>query len=299
MPSLTDDQLSFTRFVQEQKRSADARAREGAAYAYGPELRTRQRLGRVRPVVLALDVGLADFEKRGRARLLEGSLEVGDGRFPTLAKPLREAAAALGVPVPRTYVSPGVGVHEACVFGTEDDPLVVLPAVFVDHLSAAELQCTLASALGRIHNGHAPWLTALWILQTEAPLALRWAATPASALLSAWVQGADITADRASLLVTRNLEASASALAKRLGGGRHLLADIRAEAALAHLDGGQPHPDVGLEPNEWHRWRMRVKAMELFRRTAFFTGGAGVASGPSSLTMAQCNDQVATLLGAI
>lgn len=252
--------------------------------------------------MMALDVGLSDFDKRGRARLLEGSIEVGNGeggRFPVVAKPLSVAAAALGVPVPRAYVSPSVGVHEACVFGTEDEPLVVLPAVFVDHFSPAELHCTLACALGRIHNGHAPWLTALWVLQTDAPVALRWAATPASALLGAWAQGANITADRASLLVTRNFVAATAALAKRLGGGRRLLADIRTESALTHLDAPFPHPEIGLEPGEWHTWRTRVKAMELFRHTAFFAGGAGEAAGPASLTMAQCNDQVSTLLGAL
>ena len=298
VPFLTDAQVSFTHYVQGRKRTAAARAREGAAYAYGGEQRTRLRLGRLRPVVLSLELGLAEFAKSGRALLLQGAIEVGPTRFPLVAKATADAAAALGLPVPRTFVSPSIDIREASVFGDADEPLLVLPAVFVDHLSAPELQSTLGSDMGRVHNGHAPLLTALWVLQTAAPTALRWVAKPATLLLTSWARGADITADRAGLLVSRNFASTAGALAKRLGGGRRLLADIQAEGALQHLDSPEPHADVGLQAEQWNQWRLRVKALDLFRRTAFYQGGAGDSAGAPGLTLAECNDQVATLLGA-
>jgi len=248
--------------------------------------------------MLALELGLAQFEKAGRAALLEGAVEINSVQFSSLSKALAQAAAALGVPPPRAFVSPTVGVHETNVFGTADDCILVLPAAFVDHLSSEELQCTLASDLGRIHNDHTPLLTALWVLQTDAPTALKWVATPASLLLTSWARGADITADRAGLLVSRNLAAMATALAKRLGAGRRLLSDIRTEGALQQLDSEQPHPDLGLDVEQWNQWRTRVKALRLFERTAFYQAGGGVTSGSSSLTLAQCNDEIVKLLGA-
>lgn len=299
VPSLTEPQLSFTRYVHEHKRAAEARAREGATYAFGPEQRTRQRLGRLRPVVLALELGLSEFEKTGRAEMLAGAVEIGPTHFPALAQVLTQTAGALGLTTPRAYVSPTAGVYEANVFGTADDPLLVLPAALVDHLSADEVQSTIASGLGRIHNAHTPLLTALWVLQTDAPAALRWVAKPASLLLTAWARGADITADRAALLATRNLAAVVSALAKRLGGGRRLLGEVTSEAAMANLDSAAPVAELGLNETEWNQWRVRVRALQLFSQTAFYQGGSGALTGPSSLTLAQCNDRVAVLLGGV
>lgn len=299
VPSLTDVQLSFTGYVQAQKRAALARGREGQAYSFGPEQRTRQRLGRLRPVVLALELGLSRFDKVSRAALLQGAVEINSVQFSSLAKALGQAAAALGVPAPRAFVSPTVAIHETSVFGTTDDCILVLPAVFVDQLSPDELQCTLASDLGRIHNEHTPLLTALWVLQTDAPTALKWVATPASLLLTSWARGADITADRAGLLVSRNFAAMATGLAKRMGAGRRPLSEIQPEVALQHLDSEQPHPDVGLDVEQWNRWRTRVKALRLFEKTAFYQAGAAVTSGGTSLTLAQCNDETAKLLGAL
>lgn len=298
VPSLTDTQLSFSGYVQEHKRAALARSREGSTYSFGPEQRTRQRLGRLRPVVLALELGLGQFEKTGRAELLQGAVQINSLQFASLSKVLFQAAAALGVPPPRAFVSPTVGVHESSVFGTADDAILVLPAAFVDHLSPDELLCTLASDLGRIHNEHTPLLTALWVLQTDAPSALKWVATPASLLLTAWARGADITADRAGLLVSRNFVSVATALAKRLGEGRRLLSDLQPHVALQQLDSGQPHPDVGLDVEQWNQWRTRVKALRLFERTAFYQASGGAASGGKSLTLAQCNDETVKLLGA-
>lgn len=300
--------ISFLRYVQERKRAAAARVREGAAYAFGPELRTRHRLGRVRPVVLALELGLREFQKTGRARLLEGAVEVSAGRFAPVTHALAEASRLLGLLPPRTFISPTVGVHDACVFGTGEEALVVLPAALVDHLSAAELTATLGSALGRVHNQHTPLLTSLWVLETGAPAALRWVSRPARVVLGLWSQGANITADRAGLLVTRNLKATASALAKRLGGGRRLLADIRVDEALAHLDSPQPHGECGLDFEAWDDWRRRVRALELFSQTAFYKGGGqekltegrqDEGEPPAGLTLAECNERVSALLGGL
>lgn len=302
MAELSESQLSFSRYVQAEKRAAEARVREGAAYAYGPELRTRNRLGRVRPVVLALEMGLAEFQKTGRAHLLEGAVEVASGRFAEVGRQVAAAARTLGLDPPRVFISPTVGIREACVFGTAEEAMVVLPAAFVDHLSASELSATVASALGRIHNQHTPLLTTLWVLDTSAPAALRWVGKSAAVVLGAWAQGADVTADRAALLVTRNLNATAGALAKRLGGGRRLLSDIRAEDALAHVDSLQPHPAAGLDAVAWTLWRRRVKAMSLFMETAFYRGGgapeAVQGEAGATLTLSACNDIVSDLLGA-
>jgi hypothetical protein len=298
VPSLTDAQLSFTAYVQEHKRAALARARQGAAYAFGPEQRTRLRLGRLRPVVLALDLGLAQFDKTGRQSLLAGAVEINEGQFPALARLLAQAVLALGLRAPRAFVSPTVEVRQSNAYGTADEAILVLPAAFIDHMSSEELQCTLASDLGRIHNAHPPLLTAWWVLQTDAPAALRWMATPALLLLASWARGADITADRAGLLVSRNLVAMATALAKRLGAGRQLLADIHPEHALQNLDSDKPDPQLGLELEDWNQWRMRVKAMRLFEQTAFYKAAAGSSTGVTGMSLAQCNDEIAKLLGA-
>ena len=47
--------LSFPRYVAARKGAADARAREGSAYAYGGDLKVRATLDRIRPVTLAVE----------------------------------------------------------------------------------------------------------------------------------------------------------------------------------------------------------------------------------------------------
>src|SRR6185436_19702234 len=78
--------LSFPRFVAARKGAADARAREGSAYAYGGDLKVRATLDRVRPVTLAVEATVRLWQTVERSRMLGTAVKVTPKQFPRVWK---------------------------------------------------------------------------------------------------------------------------------------------------------------------------------------------------------------------
>lgn len=279
--------MSFARYVARRKDAAAAREREAAGYAYSGDVRARSLLGRLRPVALALEAARQHWRTHGRTALVTGSVRLGSQKFPELAAVVQGAFAGLRVGTPDAYVTPSASQHEALVLGDSDDPVVALPSRLVDYLTPDELRAVVARLAGHVQNGHVEYLTALWALSDGADLAdatlgetaLRWAGAPARLALTRWARRAAITADRAALVVTGDLNRVKATLEK-------------VETAARGLLSRPPQAPTAADPG----LALRLEALALFARTTFFRGATeGAPATEAALSKDACDALVAQL----
>ena len=297
---MADVDLSFSRYVAARKGAASARAREGAHYAYGGDLRIRSALQKVRPVTLALEASLRFWQTVGKNRFLGSAVRVGERQFPQIHRLAQRCAEVLQVPPPAVYVSPSIVTLTVRTLGTPDDATIALGSPMVDHLSEAELLFVIGRECGHIQNGHTVYLTALYFLTTAANLIVRFGAQPAVLALNGWSRRAEITADRAGLLCTRDLEVATAAMVKMSVGSQRLFGKLDVDEYLRQLDESQAGRGRFDELFATYPYLpKRVQALRLFARTTYFRSVLGAAADTAGLSKEECDAQVAELLAVL
>ena len=300
--------LSFARYVAARKGEVAARSREGAAYAYGGDVKVRAALDRIRPVTLAVEASVRLWQSMEKTRMLGTAVKVTGKQFPRLGKLAERCADTLRIPVPTLYVSPNIGSLNAHTFGTADDPYVVLNAALIDHLSEPELLDVIGHECGHIQNNHVVYMTSLHFLRHAANMFLRWSVKPAVLALNGWARRAEITCDRAGLICTRDLNVSINCLVKLALGSRKLYSDVNVDEYLAQLD--EASHGVGRldELTRSHPYLpKRVAALRLFAETTYFRSlsgtGRDAAAGPEALPAGtskdECDAKVAELIAVL
>jgi Zn-dependent protease with chaperone function len=300
--------LSFARYVAARKGEASARAREGAAYAYGGDVKVRAALDRIRPVTLAVEAAVRLWQSVEKSRMLGTAVKVTGKQFPRIAKLAERCADTLRIPLPTVYVSPNIGSLNAHTFGTTDDPYIVVNAALIDHLSEPELLDVIGHECGHIQNNHVVYLTTLHFLTHAANVFLRWSVKPAVLALNAWARRAEITCDRAGLICTRDLDVSIGCLVKLALGSRKLYSDVNIEEYLVQLD--ETDRGVGRfdELLRTHPYLpKRVAALRLYAQTAYFKSLIGSArapgepagEAPAGTSKDECDARVAELLSVL
>jgi len=291
--------LSFSRYVAARKGEAGARSREGAAYAYGGDIKVRAALDRIKPVTLAVEATVRLWQSVEKSRMLGTAVKVTDKQFPRVYALAVRCADVLRIAQPTIYVSPNIGSLNAHTFGTTDDPYIVVNAALIDHLSEQELLDVIGHECGHIQNNHVVYMTTLFFLSRAANMFLRWTVKPAVLALNAWARRAEITCDRTGLLCTRDLDVSVAALVKLALGSRKLYSDINMEAYLAQMDEAARGPGRFDEFLHTHPYLpKRVAALRLFASTAYFRSlvGGGNGAGTGGISKDECDARVAELL---
>ena len=258
--------LDFQRYIERRKGALDAQAREGAAYAYGGDLRIKKTLESLKPVQVAVDATVRLWKSVARKELLDGATKVSPESNAKLDGLIEQAAKILHIPRPTLYVVPTLGETDtlwAYTFGTDEDAYIVLNGARMDALTDSELLFVLGCECGHIQNNHVVLTTSLYYLTRAANRFLKWIVRPAAAALSAWSRRADITCDRAGAICAKNVDT--------------------AEAVLLKLSGG-------VEDSYAQR---RIEALRVFAESAYYkalTGGTG------GLTQAEVDGKVGEVL---
>lgn len=152
------------------------------------------------------------------------SIQVGPRQYGNLYQLFREAVRDLDVyPEPALFVSQSPVVN-AFALGQEF-PSIVLNTAVLDLLNEAELRSVLAHELGHIKCGHTTLTQmAIWAVDLASGLAARTfglSTLISTGLLMAffeWKRKAELSADRAALLVTDDLNTNLRSLMKLTGG---------------------------------------------------------------------------------
>lgn len=163
------------------------------------------------------------------------SILVSETQLSRLHDLMQEAATILGMPAPDLYVrqSPLPNAYTLAIAGRR--PFVVIHTALVELLTPAELQAVLAHELGHLKCDHGIWLTFANVLALGAYSVPGLGAMIARNLedqLMRWLRAAELTCDRAALLVAQDPKVVVSVLMKLAGGSPSLAADLNVDAFL-------------------------------------------------------------------
>jgi Zn-dependent protease with chaperone function len=164
-------------------------------------------------------------ERAVRLMFLASAVRASERQFPQLHEMVRDAAYILDLEkIPPLYVTQDPKPNAMCI--GMDSPVIVVTTSLVELLDEEEMRAVIGHEVAHAMSGHAVYRTMLIILTN---IAQRIAFIPLGGLaitalitaLNEWFRKAELSCDRAGLLVGQDLQASMRGLMK-LAGGHHL-----------------------------------------------------------------------------
>jgi Zn-dependent protease with chaperone function len=161
-------------------------------------------------------------EKGVRQLFLANAVLVGPKQRPALNTLYGEVLETMDWPErPELYVSQTPFVNAAAV--GFDKPFIVLNSATIALLDKEERRDILGHELGHIMSGHTTYTTIAIIIMTvglrNLPFLAGMALLPFQLALLEWYRKAELSADRAGLLATQDLNVSLNTFLKMAGGG--------------------------------------------------------------------------------
>ncbi|RLE78439.1 MAG: hypothetical protein DRJ52_10455 [Thermoprotei archaeon] len=174
-----------------------------------------------------------------RAELLGSAIRVSPREFPVIYGIASECAKTLSLrKLPEIYIVNNP-TWNAYTVGSENEPAIIIHSPLVDNLSREELKAIIGHEIGHVKCNHHPYLTLVFLL-AEIPgylnSLLKLVTIPMLAALYKWSRAAELTADRASLLCTRDLDVLKSAFVKLALGSSKAFERINLEEFLKQQD---------------------------------------------------------------
>lgn len=179
------------------------------------------------------------------------SVRCGPNQFPTLYRMMKESCEVLDMPEPELYVTsnPFPNAHA----GGVERPYVVLRSSIIDTLDDEQLYHLIGHELGHIKADHILYMSVarllLPLLEMIGRRTFGLSDVASIALVMAlyeWYRQAEITADRAGLLVSQKLETSIDANLMLTAGPQRFRHEMNRDA---FLDQAQAYQDAGMLEN--------------------------------------------------
>lgn len=160
------------------------------------------------------------------------SIKIGNDQLPNTYKLLLDAAHVLEMDAPELYVrqNPIPNAYTLAIAGRK--PFIVVHTALLELLTPAELQAVLAHELGHLKCDHGLWLTVANILASGTVGVLPVVSSMVEEALMRWLRAAELTCDRAALLVAQDSKVVISALMKLAGGSPSFANELNVDAFL-------------------------------------------------------------------
>lgn len=154
------------------------------------------------------------------------AVKVTPRQCPDLHAKLQVACTTLGVDMPELFVQQNPVVN--AFTGGVKNPIIVLHSALIERLTDEEVLGVVAHEVGHIHAEHVLYLTAARLLEALANVAI--ASAPVAGLVAqilsgtmraallAWARRAELSCDRAALLVTQDVDVIGRMMMKLCGG---------------------------------------------------------------------------------
>lgn len=180
------------------------------------------------------------------------SVLVSENQLSELHQLMVQSAEALKIEAPDLYVrqSPVPNAYTLAVNGKK--PFVVVHTSLIELLSRKELQAVLAHELGHLKCDHGVWLTVANILTLGAytiPGIGGMIAERLEEQLFRWLRAAELTCDRAALLVVQDPKVVISVLMKLAGGCPSLADQLNVDA---FLEQARSYDKASASPVGWY-----------------------------------------------
>jgi Zn-dependent protease with chaperone function len=161
-----------------------------------------------------------------RVMFMASAVKVTPKQCPDLYAKLQIACTTLGVDMPDLFIQQNPLVN--AFTGGVDRPVIVLHSALIERLNDEETLAVIAHEVGHIHAEHVLYLTAAQLILAIATIPL--ASLPIAAILKevltatmrgallAWMRRAELSCDRAALLVTQDPHVIGRTMMKLAGG---------------------------------------------------------------------------------
>jgi len=161
-------------------------------------------------------------DRSAQQLFMSDAIHCDENQFPELVALVDLARTRLDLPVcPTVYL--GESPHMNAATTGVRAPMIVVRSALLDQMDDAQLLGILGHELGHLHAGHPLYQTvarlALFAGSTFSPL-VRAAGFPLGHALLEWSRCAELTADRAALLASRDVPACIGMLLTLAGGNR-------------------------------------------------------------------------------
>jgi Zn-dependent protease with chaperone function len=184
------------------------------------------------------------FEKQMRLMSIANSVRLGPNQGASVYQKFVKAAAILDIPeLPEIYVSNRYVIN-AYAFGIKNYQITLFSGL-IDALTEAELMAVIGHELGHVKCEHMLYKTMAYIirffginfLQNLLPAGTGMIASLALLLaILEWERQAELSCDRAALLVVQDQDVVASTLSKLAGGSEKILPEINLEGILKQAE---------------------------------------------------------------
>ncbi|MFN6963718.1 MAG: M48 family metallopeptidase [Pyrinomonadaceae bacterium] len=161
-----------------------------------------------------------------RVTFMASAVKVTPKQCPDLHAKLQIACTTLGVDMPDLFIQQNPVVN--AFTGGVEKPVIVLHSSLIERLSEEEVLAVIAHEVGHIHAEHVLYLTAAQLILALATLPL--ASLPVAAIIKdilsasmrgallAWMRRAELSCDRAALLVVQDPHVIGRTMMKLAGG---------------------------------------------------------------------------------
>lgn len=271
--------LDFAQFIAGREESS-RRHFHGAVtdYCFSLDLKMRERLAAIKPLQLAAKAALSFTVLLQKQIMSMQGVAVGPNQYPHIYAMAQDCAERLGIGIPQIFIKfdPILNAYTLAAEGTGD--MIVIHSALVEALTPEELHFVIGHECGHIHNQHCVYNTLGQVLANAAlneialtipggKLVYELLRQSVGLFLRSWFRCAELTADRAGLICTGNLDAGRYALAKLTTGGGQVLKSVNIDALVKQLETTQAtpvrlyesmmdHPIVG----------KRLETMRIFRQ---------------------------------
>lgn len=199
---------------------------EAADYEYPADRTALQALKTLKPVEYATRFFLHQFaEPWLKSKLFGHGIRVSHEQLPRVHNIACEAAEILNVQLPDFFVLQNPFLN-AYTVGVDNRNIIVLHHSLLQTMTDDELLFIIAHEMGHIKSQHVLYHTLSQWLSEGVSTFIRWATVPSLTALWAWQRKSEITADRAGLIATQDVDIASRALAKLAIGASELIDSI-------------------------------------------------------------------------
>lgn len=146
-------------------------------------------------------------------------LAVGPNQFPEIYKMGVDCAKRLGIGVPNIFVVNDTSINAYTIAADDVSPLIVLYSGIIERMTPGELKCVIGHECGHIHNQHGVYKTVLSTILDSGKGTLGMVLSAANiALMQFWTRACEITADRAAIICSDNVDDALSVNKKLIYG---------------------------------------------------------------------------------
>jgi len=154
------------------------------------------------------------YKKWAEREYIGNGVRVSEKQFPKIHNLLIECMESLSLDrYPTTFIINDPRWN-AFTIGTDDESIIVLHSPLIDELSKDELKTIIAHEMGHIQCNHVLYHTVGNFLANGASIAFNALATPLKLGLLRWTRMSEFSADRAALMVVKDLDLIKSTFVK-------------------------------------------------------------------------------------